>query len=104
MSRDRFSLARPLQHKKLRQDSNCLQEDGERPEDLGEGEGVVEYEGQEEAGPDEVFDFECVDAGIVCWSELELHKIEDVDGGSYEEDLHEEVVERDPFVEQVEVA
>ena len=37
------------------------------------------------------------------WAEGKLHEVENVAAAGNEENLHEEVVQGDPFVEQVEV-
>ena len=68
MRRDGLSFTRALQEKQLRKDGDRLEENGERPRDLCECEAIVEDEGEQEGGSDQVLDFECVDRGVVCWS------------------------------------
>lgn len=68
MRRDRLGFARTLEHEELREDSDGFEEDGERPEDLGGGEGVVEDEGEDGGWAEEVFDAEGVDGRVVGWS------------------------------------
>ena len=75
VGRDSLRFTCPLQHEQLRQYRHCFYENRERPEDLGEGERVVEDERQEDTWTDEVFDLEGVDGGVLCWSELELHEV-----------------------------
>lgn len=69
---DCLRLARPLQHEELRENSNRLEEDGERPQNLREAELVVEDEGEDEAGADEVFNLEGINRGVVCWTVSEM--------------------------------
>lgn len=67
MRRNRLRLARPTQHEQLRQDRHALEPDGEGPEDLVRGEGVVEDEGEEGDGGKEVGEFEGVEGGVLGW-------------------------------------
>lgn len=92
MRSDRLRLSRALQHEQLRHDSDRLQEDRERPKNFRDLEAVVEYEGEEDTGSNEVFDAEGVDGGVVCWPEAVFHEVEDVAAAGYEEYLHGEVV------------
>jgi len=62
----RFSGA--LEHEQLGEDGNCFQPDREGPENLGEVEFVVEEEGEDEAWPEEVFNFEGVNGRVMGWS------------------------------------
>jgi len=75
MRRDGLRLACALEHEKLREDSNSLQPDGERPENLGEPEAVVENEREDDAWREEVFDAEGVNGGIMGGFVLELHEV-----------------------------
>lgn len=93
MRRDSLCLPGSLQHKKLGQDGDRLQEDRKRPENLSWSEFIVEEQGKKDAGSNKVFYSEGVDGGVVCWSEAELHEIENVAAARYEEDLHDKVVE-----------
>lgn len=68
MCRNGLRLARALEHKQLGEDSNSLQPDGERPKNFGELEAVVEDERKDDARPEEVFDAEGVNGGVVCGS------------------------------------
>lgn len=52
VGRDRLGLAGALQHEQLGKDCNSLEVDGKRPEDLGQGELIVEYECQHDRGAD----------------------------------------------------
>jgi len=99
-----LSLACALKHEELGEDSNGLKPDGKGPQDLGEGESVVENEGEDEAGSEEVFNFECVDGGVMRGSVFELHKVEDVAAAGDEEQLHDGIVDRYIAEEQVEIA
>jgi hypothetical protein len=65
---DGLCFARALEDEELREDGDGLEEDGEGPEDLCDGVGVVEEEPEEECGADEVLDAEGVDGRVVCWS------------------------------------
>lgn len=61
MRSDSFRLAGALEHEQLRKDSDGLEIDGEGPEDLCEGERIVEYEGEHQGRSEEVFKAEGVD-------------------------------------------
>ena len=65
MRRYRLGLARPLQHKQLRQHRHAFQPDGKRPEDFGGFVLVWEEEGEEGGEGEEVGHFECIDVGVV---------------------------------------
>ena len=65
MRRDGLRLARALEHEKLGEDSNSLQPNGERPENLGEPEGIVEDERKDDAWREEVFDAESVNGRVM---------------------------------------
>ena len=67
MRRDGLGLAGALEEEQLGEDGDGLEEDGEGPQELGEGEPVVEEEGKECAGAQEVFDAERVYRRVVCW-------------------------------------
>lgn len=118
-----LGFACPLEHEELWQDRDRLEENGERPQDLGEVEVVIENEGQYDAGTQQVFNAERVNRGVVCWSvvrpggqesppvtrtkdspETVFHNVEDVGTACNEEQLHDEVVQRNPTEEQVKVA
>lgn len=68
MRSDRLGLAHPLEHEQLREDRYGLEEDGERPQELGDDEGVVEEEREHHARRDDVFNAERVYRGVVCWT------------------------------------
>ena len=93
------------------EDGNRLQENGERPENLGQGELVVENKRQQGAWAQEVLHAECVDGRVVRWSEgvgalmkqrvehgrdyapvLHFHEVENIASTRNEEYLHEGVV------------
>jgi hypothetical protein len=63
-----FRFTSSLEHEELGEDGDSFKPDGERPEDLRGYELVVEDEREDKAGTDEVFDFEGVDGGVMCWS------------------------------------
>ncbi len=65
MCRNSLRLACPLEHKQLRENSDRLEENGERPKDFCEGKLIVEDEGEDNAGSDEVFNAEGIDRGVV---------------------------------------
>lgn len=67
MRRNGFRLARTLEHEELRENSNRLQPDRERPKDLGDREFIVEDEGEDDARSKKVFDAEGIDRGVVRW-------------------------------------
>lgn len=121
MCRNRLRLARPLEHKQLRENSNRLEINGKSPHDLRQGEAVIEHEGKEDTGSEQVLDLECVNGWVVRGPihtvsararrkhmhnrpEAELHEIEDVTAASNEEDLHDKIVQGDPAEEEVDVA
>lgn len=56
----------PLKHEELRQNSDRFEENRKRPQNLGEGELVVEDEGEYKARADEIFDFEGINGWIIC--------------------------------------
>lgn len=101
--RNGLRLACPLQQKELWQDGNSFEENRERPENLCEPEPVVEQQREQRAGSDEVLQTEGVDGRVVRGAVFVLHKVENVAAARNEEDLHGEVVQGDPFPEQVEV-
>lgn len=68
MRGDSFRLACPLQHKELRQDCDRFEPDGEGPGELKGGVGVIEDEGEEDDGWDEVSEFEGVEGCVLGWS------------------------------------
>lgn len=92
MCRDSLCLSGALEHEKLGKDSNGLEEDGERPQDFRKGELVVEYEGEDEAWTEQVFDAEGVNGGVMRWSIFVLHEVENVAAACDEEELHDGVV------------
>ena len=68
MGRNCFRFSRPLQHEQLWKNGNGLKEDGKRPHDFRKPEVVIEDETENQAGHDEVFDFESIDGRVVSWS------------------------------------
>ena len=107
MCRDCLRLTRPLQHEQLWKYCDTLEENGEGPHYFGERETIVEDEGKEGAGAEEVFNAECVDRGVVRWSvememsermgmaekgsdgpEFSFHEVENVHATRDEEYLH----------------
>ena len=68
MCRDSLRFTCPLQHEELGEDSNCFKPDGKGPQDLREGELVVEDECEDDARCGKVFDFEGINRGVVGWS------------------------------------
>jgi hypothetical protein len=68
MRRNGLRLTRALEHEKLGEDSNSLQPNGERPENLGEPEAVVEDERKDDARREKVFDAECINGRVMCGS------------------------------------
>lgn len=118
MRRDGIRLSSPLQHKQLGQDGNRLEPDGEGPEDLrcishdvraarrsqgqsesanthlGETVVVGEKQGQESADTEEVLDFEGVEVGVMGRLIFVQHQVDDVTGGSDEEQFEGGEVER----------
>lgn len=56
----------------MREYCNGLEEDGERPYDFVELEMIVEEEAEDHTGPEEVFNFECVDGRIMSWSRAKI--------------------------------
>ena len=65
MRRDGLCFARALEDEELGEDSDGLEEDGEGPEDLCDGVGVVEEDSKEERRADEILDAEGVDGWVV---------------------------------------
>lgn len=66
MGGNSLCLACPLEHEELRQDSNRLEPDGERPCELKGRVLVVEDEGEQDDGRDEVCEAESVEGGVLC--------------------------------------
>ena len=65
---DRLRLAHPLEHEQLWKNRDGLEENGERPQEFGDGEGVVEEECEHDARCGDVLDAERVYRGVVCWT------------------------------------
>jgi hypothetical protein len=99
----------------LRKDGDGHKEDRKRPQDFVGLEIIVEDETENETRSEEVFNFECIDGGVVGGSgsrtsavvqhnqrvrgnapEPDLHEIEDIAGAANEEQLHGEVVQGNP--------
>jgi len=74
---DRFCFAGALEDEELGEDGNGLEEDGERPEDLYDGGGIVEEDPEEECGADEVLDAEGVNGRVICWPAARESKVEE---------------------------
>ena len=70
--RDRLCFPCTLEHEQLREDSDCLQPDRKWPGNFRKGELVVEEQGKEQAGSEDIFDFEGVNGWIMRWSETLL--------------------------------
>ena len=107
MRRNRLRLARPLQHKQLRQDRHALQPDTEGPQDLGDRVLVGEEDGHDGGEGEEVLHLEGVVVRVVRGLVVVEHEVDDVDGRADEEDLEGCVVEGGGQVEgpeEVEVA
>jgi len=90
---DWFRLAGLRHHEQLRQDGNWLQVDGEGPEDLHDGELVVEGQGQQDAGAKEELNPEGVVVSVVGGLELDVHQVDRGGRGSDKEHLHCGVVD-----------
>jgi len=65
MCRNRFRLARPLEHKQLRENSDRLEIYGKSPHYLRQGEAVIEHKRKEKTGSEQVLDLECVNGWVV---------------------------------------
>jgi hypothetical protein len=65
MRRDRLRLACALEHEQLRENSDRLEIYGKGPHDLRQVKVVIEYEGQEETGSEEVRNLERVNGRVV---------------------------------------
>jgi hypothetical protein len=63
--RDGFCFAGALEDEELGEDGDGFKEDGERPEDLRYGVGVIEEDSEYECGAEEVLDTEDVDGWVV---------------------------------------
>lgn len=111
MRRNSLRLARPLEHKQLRKNSNRFEIYRKGPQHLRHGKLVIENEGEDKTGCKQVLDLERVNGRVVrgattgCISspvleykrmsdspEAELHEVEDVTAASDEEDLHDKIV------------
>ena len=92
MCGDCLCFACSLEHEELREDGHSLEEDGERPKDFCELEFIVEDEAENDARSNKIFHFEGVNCGVMCWSVLDLHEVEDVASAGDEEDLHNAIV------------
>jgi len=66
---DRFRLPSALQQEKLRKNSDCFKEDGERPKNLCRYELVVEDAAKNKTWTKEVFNAKRVDGRIMCRSD-----------------------------------
>lgn len=85
--RDGIGLAGTLQHKKLGEDGDGLEPDGEGPQHLGELVAVGEEDGEDGAAAEEVLDFEGVNVGVVRGLVVVEHEEDDVGLRGEEEDL-----------------
>lgn len=65
MGRDRLRLSGSREHEQLREDGDALEPDGEGPKDLGGDELVIEDQGQDGHGGEQVVQPEGIQRGIV---------------------------------------
>jgi len=65
VGRDSLRLARPLEHKQLREDGDGFKPDGEGPDEFEGGIGVVEEEGEDGHGWEKVGEAEGVEGGVL---------------------------------------
>ena len=88
-----LGLASPLKHKELGQDSDGLQPDGERPEDLGDGVVDREEDGEDSSTTEEVLNTESVDVRVVCGFVCVGHEVDNVALRADKHDLEDQVVQ-----------
>lgn len=103
MCRDCLCFPRPLKHEELGKNGDGFEEDGERPQNLGQGELVVKDERKNKAGADEVFDLEGINGGVVRGAVFVFHDIEGVASTRDEEQLHNGVVKGNIAVQKVQI-
>lgn len=116
MRRDRLCFSRALKHEQLGQNSHRLQPNGKWPQNFRKGELVVEEEGKDEAGSEDIFNLEGVDGRVMRWSEtrtgdgqnglekveylargwpvFDLHEVENIATAADEKQFHDRVVYR----------
>lgn len=90
---DGFRLACSLQHEELWKDRNGFQIDTEGPHDFEKGEFVIKDEGEYCTWPEEVFELDGVDGGIMCWPKPHSHEVEDIERRRDEEELHHDTIQ-----------
>ena len=93
MRRDIIRLARPLQHKQLRQYRHGFQPYRKRPQHFRRGVGVREEDAEGGGAAEEVLDFQGVERGVVGGFVVVDHEVEDVGLGGEEEEFEDWVVD-----------
>lgn len=63
--RDRLCFACPLEHEQLRKNGHALEPYRKRPQNFGKVEAVIEYQRQEECRPDQEFNAESIQRGVI---------------------------------------
>lgn len=89
---DGLGLTGTLEHEELRKNGDRLEPDGEGPHDLPEVILVGQEDGECGGESKQVLDLEGVEPGIVGGLVGTDHEVDDVTGGSDEEDLEDDVV------------
>lgn len=101
---DCFSFSSFRHHEQLRKNCASLKVDGESPENLSDGEGMVYDQSQDKAGSQQELNTECIVVTVVRRLELHEYQIASSDTAGNVDDLHAGVVERDKAKEKVQIS
>lgn len=93
VSGDCLCFTGALKHEELGQNCDRLEPNGKGPEDLRDGVGVWEDDGEDGGTGEEVLHLEGIDVGIVGRLVCVCHEVHNVSLGTDEHDLEDEVVE-----------
>lgn len=98
-------LCKLVNNDQLRNNGDSFQVDGERPQDLSEGEVFIDEQGQNCAGDQEVREEESIILLVISVAPraLKFHQIDNEDSSSDEDDFHDRVVQGHKVVEEIEV-
>lgn len=101
---DGFSFPGLRHHEELRENRTSLKVDRESPENLSDGEGMVENKSQNNAGSEQELNTECIVVAVVGWLELHEYQIAGSDAARDVDQLHAGVVERDEAKEEIQIS
>lgn len=101
---DGFRFPSFRHHEQLREDRTSLKVDRVSPENLSNGEGVVEDESQDNAGSEQEFYTEGIVVAVVGGLELHEYQIAGSDTACDVDNLHAGVVQRDKAEEEIKIS